>query len=98
MAMRNVTLALDEAMLRELKVIAARRGTSMSAIVREQIEEVVARGEGGGLSAARAGDVDAPLSPEFLAARERALERLKTGLYRLPEGYRFNREEIYDER
>jgi plasmid stability protein len=84
MAMRNVTLALDEAMLRELKVIAARRGTSMSAIVREQIEEVVARGE------------REQLSPEFLAARERALALMKKGAYRLPEGYKLDRDELYD--
>ena len=86
MATRNVTLALDEAMLRELKIIAARRGTSMSAIVREQIEEVVARGEGDGLSA------------EFLAARERALALMRKGSYRLPKGYKFNRDELYDDR
>ncbi len=86
MATRNVTLALDEAMLRELKIIAARRGTSMSAIVREQIEEVVARSEGD------------RLSPAFLAARERALASLETGLYSSPAGWVFDRDEIYAER
>lgn len=86
MATRNVTLALDEAMLRELKVIAARRGTSMSAILREQIEEVVARGEG------------ERVSPAFQAAREHASESLKAGLYSSPTGWTFDRDEIYAER
>lgn len=97
--MRNVTLALDEAMLRELKVIAARRGTSMSAIVREQIEEVVARSEGDRLSpeVVERGEGHG-LSPEFLAARERALASLETGLYSSPAGWVFDRDEIYAER
>lgn len=43
MAMRNVTLALDEDTLRELKIIAARKGTSMSALMRERIDDLVCR-------------------------------------------------------
>ncbi len=42
MAMRNITLALPEETLREVKVIAAKRGTSVSAMLREKLEALVA--------------------------------------------------------
>ncbi len=41
MATRNITLALPEEMLREVKVIAAKRGTSVSAMLREKLEALV---------------------------------------------------------
>lgn len=39
--MRNITLALPEETLREVKVIAAKRGTSVSAMLRERLEALV---------------------------------------------------------
>ena len=39
--MPNITLKLDEALLREARVLAARRGTSVSRLVAEQLEELV---------------------------------------------------------
>ena len=41
MATRNITLALPEEMLREVKVIAAKRGTSVSAMLREKLKALV---------------------------------------------------------
>lgn len=41
MAMRNITLALPEETLREVKVLAAKRGTSVSAMLREKLEALV---------------------------------------------------------
>ena len=39
--MRNITLALPEETLREVKIIAAKRGTSVSAMLREKLEALV---------------------------------------------------------
>ena len=41
MALRNITLALPEETLREVKIIAAKRGTSVSAMLREKLEALV---------------------------------------------------------
>lgn len=41
MAMRNITLALPEETLREVKILAAKRGTSVSAMLREKLEALV---------------------------------------------------------
>jgi hypothetical protein len=41
MGLKNVTLTIDEDLLTEAKVLAARRGTSVSGLVREQIEHLV---------------------------------------------------------
>jgi plasmid stability protein len=39
--MRNITLALPEETLREVKILAAKRGTSVSAMLREKLETLV---------------------------------------------------------
>jgi hypothetical protein len=41
--MKNVTLALDEATLREARRIAAERSTSVNALVRDFLERLTAR-------------------------------------------------------
>ena len=41
MAKRNVTVQLDEAVIHRAKVLAAKRGTSVSALVARQVEELV---------------------------------------------------------
>lgn len=40
MAKRNVTVQLDERVVHRAKVLAARRGTSVSALVAQQIEDL----------------------------------------------------------
>jgi predicted transcriptional regulator len=46
MATRNFTLSLPEELLREAKVVAARRGTSVSALVAGALAELVERESG----------------------------------------------------
>ena len=42
-SMRNVTLAIDEAVLREARRIAAERSTSLNAMIREYLEQITER-------------------------------------------------------
>jgi Family of unknown function (DUF6364) len=42
MARRNLTVQLDEDVIRRAKVIAAKRGTSVSGLVARELEELVA--------------------------------------------------------
>ncbi len=46
MATRNITLSLSERMLREAKILAARRGTSVSALLAGALGELVERENG----------------------------------------------------
>ncbi len=43
MARRNLTLQLDEDVIRRAKVLAAKRGTSVSGLVARELEELVAQ-------------------------------------------------------
>jgi len=43
MARRNLTLQLDEDVIRRAKVLAAKRGTSVSGLVARELEELVAK-------------------------------------------------------
>jgi hypothetical protein len=43
MGRRNLTVQLDEGVIRQAKVLAASRGTSVSGLVAREIEELVAR-------------------------------------------------------
>lgn len=43
MARRNLTLQLDESVIKRAKVAAAKRGTSISGLVAQQLEELVER-------------------------------------------------------
>lgn len=42
----NVTLKLDTALLREVKILAAENGVSISAMLAEQLEEIVRQRKG----------------------------------------------------
>lgn len=42
MAKRNLTVQLDEGVIRQAKVLAARRGTSVSTLVASELERLVA--------------------------------------------------------
>ncbi|HVS14308.1 MAG TPA: DUF6364 family protein [Thermoanaerobaculia bacterium] len=44
--MANLTLKIDDALLREARVLAARRGTSLSRLAAEQLEELVREDRG----------------------------------------------------
>jgi len=41
--MANLTVEIDDALLREARLLAARRGTSLSRLAAEQLEELVRR-------------------------------------------------------
>lgn len=41
MAKRNLTIQLDEQMVRKAKVVAAKRGTSVSRLVADELEDLV---------------------------------------------------------
>jgi hypothetical protein len=43
MARRNLTLQLDEDMIRLAKILAAKRGTSVSGLVARELEQLVAQ-------------------------------------------------------
>ena len=43
MARRNLTLQLEEAVIKRAKVVAAKRGTSISGLVTRQLEDLVAQ-------------------------------------------------------
>lgn len=63
MTKRNVTVQLDEAVIRRAKVVAAKRGTSVSALVAhhlEALDEADARYEDARQRARRALDAAAP--------------------------------------
>ncbi len=45
MAKANLTVQLDEEVIRRAKVVAAKRGTSVSALVARQLDELVAEDE-----------------------------------------------------
>jgi hypothetical protein len=45
MARRNLTLQLDEETIRQAKVLAAKRGTSISGLVARELELLVARAD-----------------------------------------------------
>jgi hypothetical protein len=43
MARRNLTVQLDEEVIRQAKILAAERGTSVSGLVARELEQLVAR-------------------------------------------------------
>jgi hypothetical protein len=43
MAKRNLTVQLDEEVIRQAKLLAARRGTSISGLVARELEQLVAQ-------------------------------------------------------
>jgi hypothetical protein len=43
MAKRNLTVQLDEEVIRQAKLLAARQGTSISGLVARELEQLVAR-------------------------------------------------------
>jgi hypothetical protein len=75
---RNVTITLDEDTLRAAKVAAARRGLSLSALLREELERIAERDQR--YEVARRAALDwmergAPLGPGQLPARDELHER-----------------------
>jgi hypothetical protein len=63
MGKRNLTLQLDEDVIRRAKVVAAKRGTSVSGLVARELEELVARDARYEEASRRAGEIMAGAQP-----------------------------------
>lgn len=63
MAKANLTVQLDEDVIRRAKVLAARRGTSVSALVAQQLDELVFQDERYESARARASELMARARP-----------------------------------
>jgi plasmid stability protein len=78
--MTNLTISLDEAIVREARVRAIREGTSVSAKVREFLAQYASQND----AQRKAG--------------EAILAMARNNPLKLEESWKFNREEIYEER
>ena len=81
--MKNITLAVDEAVLEKVRIVAAQERTTVNAMVRRFLEE---KAKGSDVAARRR------------AAIERILELSRTAESNMQAGWKFNRDEIYAER
>lgn len=77
---RNITLAIDEALLERVRVVAAERKTTVNALVREYLERLSTE------------------SDRIAEARRRLLDLAGNSKARIGPNYRWNRDEIYEER
>jgi len=84
--MANLTLSVDDDLLKQSRLYAVRHDTSVNALVREFLESLVAKAR------------DAEQAERIKAVAE--MNRLSDQLARqavIPEGYKWNREELYEE-
>ncbi len=78
--MPNITLAIDEDLLEKSREYAARKGTTLNALVRELLGDEIAQAR------------------RIEEARRGLLELIDNSTARLGPDYKWNREEIYEER
>ncbi|MFN0190577.1 MAG: DUF6364 family protein [Aestuariivirga sp.] len=78
--MPNITLAIDEELLEKSREYAARKGTTLNALVRDLLDDTVTREE------------------KIEEARKGLLELMQTSTARLGPNYKWNREDIYEDR
>jgi hypothetical protein len=79
-AMKNITLAMDERLIARARAFAKAKGTTLNALVREQIVSLMERDK------------------RQESARKQLLELIDTSTAELGRGYKWNREELYEER
>jgi hypothetical protein len=79
-AMKNITLAMDEKVIAKARAFAKAKGTTLNALVREQIVSLIERDK------------------RQESARKQLLELIDTSTAELGPDYKWNREEIYEER
>jgi hypothetical protein len=79
-AMKNITLAMDEKVIAKARAFAKAKGTTLNALVREQIVNLIERDK------------------RQETARKQLLELIDTSTAELGPDYKWNREEIYEER
>ena len=80
---RNITLAIDEEALKKLRRIAAEQDTSVNALVRRAMDDIIERSS---------------LENRRRDAAEKMLELSRSSKARVGENYQFNREDVYAER
>jgi len=78
--MKNITLAMDEKVIAKARAFAKAKGTTLNALVREQIVNLIERDK------------------RQETARKQLLELIDTSTAELGPDYKWNREEIYEER
>jgi hypothetical protein len=78
--MPNITLAIDEELLEKSREFALRKGTTLNALVREQLAEAIEHDQ------------------RIEDARRGLLELMRTSTARLGPDYKWNREELYEDR
>lgn len=78
--MPNITLAIDEQLLEKAREYAARKGTTLNALVRDLLDDTVTR------------------EKKIEEARKGLLELMQTSTARLGPDYKWNREDIYEDR
>jgi antitoxin component of RelBE/YafQ-DinJ toxin-antitoxin module len=84
--MTTITLAIEDEILEKLRLVAAERGATIDALVREALSQVAARG-----------DISTDLRREQQEeARKGLLELSDNSKGRMAPDYKFNREELYD--
>ena len=76
--MANITMAIDEKLLRDVRSYAKRNGTTVNALVRKQLSDFVHQEE------------------RIEEARLGLRELIENSTGRLPKGYKFDREKLYE--
>jgi hypothetical protein len=77
---KNITLAIDEAIIEKVRVVAAQRKTTVNGLVRDFLTSVASEDD------------------RRAEARRRLVELAETSEARLGPDYKWNRDEIYEER
>lgn len=78
--MPNITLAIGEELLEKAREYAASKGTTLNALVRDQLTESIERDQ------------------RIEEARKGLLELMRTSTARMGPDYKWNREELYEDR
>ena len=100
---KNITLAIDETLLDKVRVLAAMKRTSVNELVRSYLQRLVdqakeqdeARIEQQRLVDESEGRIEPSASK---VRRRRLLDAIDTSVGGLGPGYKWNREELYEER
>lgn len=76
--MTNITLAIDDKLLKSVRAFAKAKGTTLNALVRSELSQLIEQDQ------------------RQEEARLGLLELIENSTGRLPKGYKFNREKLYE--
>lgn len=85
--MANLTLSVDDDLLKQARIYAIQHDTSVNALVRAYLESLVAQAK----------DVEQAERVKAVAEMNRLSDELARSAV-IPDGYTWNREELYEER